>query len=43
MERCTNGEIPLYELSGEIKVRCVLYDDESGDSLEIEKHLSASI
>jgi oligopeptide/dipeptide ABC transporter ATP-binding protein len=43
MERCTHGEIPLYELSGGLKVRCVLYDEESGDSVEIEKHLSASI
>jgi oligopeptide/dipeptide ABC transporter ATP-binding protein len=43
MERCTHGEIPLYELSGGLKVRCVLYDEESGDSVEIERHLSASI
>jgi peptide/nickel transport system ATP-binding protein len=25
---CTTGEIPLYEISGEIKARCVLYDEE---------------
>ena len=42
MDRCTHGEIPLYELPGEIKVRCVLYDEESGDEVEIEKSLSAT-
>jgi len=26
MPRCTEGEIPLYELEGTVKVRCVLYD-----------------
>jgi oligopeptide/dipeptide ABC transporter ATP-binding protein len=26
MPRCTDGVIPLYELEGEVKVRCVLYD-----------------
>jgi oligopeptide/dipeptide ABC transporter ATP-binding protein len=26
MPRCTEGEIPLYELDGGVKVRCVLYD-----------------
>jgi oligopeptide/dipeptide ABC transporter ATP-binding protein len=26
MPRCTEGEIPLYQLEGEVKVRCVLYD-----------------
>ncbi|HEV2913167.1 MAG TPA: ABC transporter ATP-binding protein [Pyrinomonadaceae bacterium] len=26
MPRCTEGVIPLYELEGEVKVRCVLYD-----------------
>jgi oligopeptide/dipeptide ABC transporter ATP-binding protein len=26
MPRCTEGTIPLYELGGEVKVRCVLYD-----------------
>ena len=26
MPRCTVGEIPLYELEGEVSVRCVLYD-----------------
>jgi peptide/nickel transport system ATP-binding protein len=28
MEKCTLGEIPLFELENEIKVRCVLYEDE---------------
>jgi peptide/nickel transport system ATP-binding protein len=26
MPRCTEGEIPLYDLEGEVRVRCVLYD-----------------
>jgi oligopeptide/dipeptide ABC transporter ATP-binding protein len=28
MERCTHGEIPLYQLAGGVEVRCVLYDGE---------------
>src|ERR687886_422360 len=26
MPRCTEGDIPLYELEGDVRVRCVLYD-----------------
>ncbi|HEX3280896.1 MAG TPA: oligopeptide/dipeptide ABC transporter ATP-binding protein, partial [Pyrinomonadaceae bacterium] len=26
MPRCTTEEIPLYDLEGEVKVRCVLFD-----------------
>ena len=26
MPRCTEGDIPLYELEGSVRVRCVLYD-----------------
>jgi len=26
MPRCTVGEIPLYDLEGNVKVRCVLFD-----------------
>src|SRR4026207_1934332 len=26
MPRCTEGEIPLYQLAGSVEVRCVLYD-----------------
>ncbi len=42
MERCTQVEIPLYQLSNDVKVRCLLYEDESGDEIEFEKSLSAS-
>ena len=42
MDRCTHGEIPLYELENGITVRCVLYDEESKDGIEIEKSLSAA-
>ncbi|PYS99026.1 MAG: peptide ABC transporter ATP-binding protein [Acidobacteria bacterium] len=41
MDRCTHGEIPLYVLPNDVKVRCVLYEDESGDEIEFEKSLSA--
>ena len=42
MPRCTEGEIPLYELENGVKVRCVLYEDEEGDSVEIEKSMAAA-
>ncbi len=45
MQRCVEGEIPLYELENGVKVRCVLYDEESGDSVDsvdIEKSFSAA-
>ena len=42
MERCRHGEIPLYELENDVKVRCVLYDDESADEVEIEPEKSLS-
>ncbi len=41
MERCVHGEIPLYELENDVKVRCVLYDEESKDGLETPKSFSA--
>lgn len=28
MEKCTHGEIPLYEIENDVKVRCVLYENE---------------
>ncbi|MFN0141185.1 MAG: ABC transporter ATP-binding protein [Pyrinomonadaceae bacterium] len=42
MERCVHGEIPLYVSNVGVKVRCVLYDEESGNEVEIEKSLSAN-
>ncbi|HUR97707.1 MAG TPA: ABC transporter ATP-binding protein [Pyrinomonadaceae bacterium] len=42
MERCTRGAIPLYDLENEVRVRCVLYDEESKDGLEVPRSLSAS-
>lgn len=41
MERCTHGQIPLYELNSGVKVRCVLYDKESKDGVEEKGHLYA--
>ncbi len=29
LPRCTEGEIPLYELAGDVQVRCVLFDPEA--------------
>ena len=26
MPRCTEGDLPLYQLEGDVSVRCVLYD-----------------
>jgi peptide/nickel transport system ATP-binding protein len=42
MERCIHGEIPLYELTNAVQVRCVLYDDDGRDRLEIGKQPSVS-
>src|SRR5213593_1890305 len=42
MERCTHGEIPLYRLPNNVSVRCVLYDEEASDSIELPKTLSAA-
>jgi hypothetical protein len=30
MERCVEGEIPLYDLADEVQVRCVLFDPVAG-------------
>src|SRR5688500_16599109 len=42
MERCVHGTIPLFELENGVKVRCILYEDESGDEVEIEAPKSFS-
>ncbi len=39
MEICTRGEIPLYDLENDVKVRCVLYDE---NIMEREKSLFAA-
>lgn len=41
MERCTKGEIPLYQLKNDVTVRCVLYDEESKDRIDAPGSLSA--
>ena len=41
MERCTKAEIPLYQLDNEVRVRCVLYDEESKESVDLSKSISA--
>ena len=38
MDICTKGEIPLYQIGNDIKVRCVLYDE---TITERDKSLSA--
>jgi peptide/nickel transport system ATP-binding protein len=42
MEKCTHGDIPLYRLPNEVSVRCVLYEEESSESVEIPKTLTAA-
>lgn len=42
MERCVHGEIPLYELPNNVKVRCVLYDEEQQPDIAREKGISAA-
>ena len=42
MERCVHGEIPLYELPNNVKVRCVLYDEEQRPDIAREKGVSAA-
>ncbi|MEP6705374.1 MAG: ABC transporter ATP-binding protein, partial [Acidobacteriota bacterium] len=40
MERCTKGEIPLYELENNVRARCLLYDEESKDRIKVRKGVS---
>jgi oligopeptide/dipeptide ABC transporter ATP-binding protein len=42
MDRCVHGEIPLFDLSNGVKVRCVLYEEESKDGIDIPKSVSAA-
>jgi oligopeptide/dipeptide ABC transporter ATP-binding protein len=43
MERCVHGEIPLYSLPNNVKVRCVLYDEEEQQpDIAREKGVSAA-
>ena len=42
MERCVHGEIPLYELPNDVKVRCLLYDEEKQPDIAREKGISAA-
>jgi peptide/nickel transport system ATP-binding protein len=41
MERCTRGDIPLYQLENSVSVRCVLYDGETQDSVAIGAIMNA--
>jgi peptide/nickel transport system ATP-binding protein len=34
-EECTKGEIPLFELGEDVKVRCILYEDKPAESVEL--------
>ena len=35
MARCTQGEIPLFQLSANVKVRCILYQEKLTESIQI--------
>lgn len=41
MEICERGEIPLYQLENDVKVRCVLYDEGRKSEIEGQKSFSA--
>jgi oligopeptide/dipeptide ABC transporter ATP-binding protein len=41
MEKCVHGEIRLYQLEHGVKVRCVLYEEESKDGVELPKSVPA--
>jgi peptide/nickel transport system ATP-binding protein len=47
MDRCTQGEIPLYPIANGVEVRCVLYDDESSvnqkASPAVSDHMEQSV
>src|SRR5262249_25456066 len=42
MDKCMHREIPLYRLPNDVSVRCILYEEESSDSVEIPKALTAA-
>jgi hypothetical protein len=37
MPRCVESEIPLYQLEGDVKVRCVLFDLSAAVAADHEK------
>jgi len=41
MDKCMENEIPLYALDYDVKVRCVLYEEESKDGIEMPKSFVA--
>jgi len=41
MERCTRGDIPLYQLENNVSVRCVLYDEETKDRVAVGAIMNA--
>ena len=43
MELCTRGEVPLFDLANNVKVRCVMYDKTQKFEIAREKVLSAEI
>ncbi len=42
MDICTHGEIPLYDLAGGVRVRCVLYDEKRKFEIGRARSLSAA-
>jgi oligopeptide/dipeptide ABC transporter ATP-binding protein len=42
MPRCTHGEIPLFRTPSGAEVRCVLYDEENKDALDVPQSVSAA-
>jgi oligopeptide/dipeptide ABC transporter ATP-binding protein len=42
MPECELGEIPLYEIGNDVKVRCILYDEQRRDRIERPRSFAAS-
>ncbi|HEX6278796.1 MAG TPA: ABC transporter ATP-binding protein [Pyrinomonadaceae bacterium] len=42
MPECELGEIPLYQIENDVKVRCILYDETRRDSVELPLSFAAS-
>lgn len=42
MPECELGEIPLYEIGNDVRVRCILYDEQRRDSVEPPRSFAAS-
>jgi len=42
IDRCVQGEIPLFNVQDDVKVRCVLYEEESKDGVDLKRAIAAA-